>query len=576
MNRASENVVIDVHSRTARRSGALALIVVFTWLVVTFVRDRHHVTWPADARLAWSVTILVAVALIARGIFLGRPVTVAHAAAAGLALLVGIGAHLMSFDVFGDGVIAAAGLMLMWPTTARPRPDALPLEWALVDATHGDPLAPFAMESRKTPFFSADGTAMLAYRTRGGFAAVSGDPIGDPRRFEELAADFVAMCHSRGWRILVLGCSERRLPLWTETATVAPPLRAVPIGRDVVIDVAHFDMVGRRYRNLRQAVRRTRNAGVTTEVLEEGALDGATRAELVEVLQSSHSGVRTERGFSMILDGALEGRYPGVLLMVARDRSGRAQAFHRYALAGGGNDVSLDVPFRRPDATNGIDERLSVDMISWAKDHGARRLSLAFAAFPEIFGDQDRGPLQHLFYALIHLGDRLIRLESLYRYLGKYHAFGDRRYVLLSLRHLLPALFVLLTLEFMPHRRILSNQCSSGDRSDRERGDAGKDDGRRDAVRRSAGSANREAAHQVTVSGDADHRDEDRHEQHGIENLGGHQNRDERSPGDQHREGTEERHGPEGQVEGLGLAEGVVDRGLDSGVFTHRVRSRQR
>jgi len=49
-------------------------------------------------------------------------------------------------------------------------------------------------------------------------------------------------------------------------------------------------------------VRRTRNAGVTTEVLEEGALDGATRAELVEVLQSSHSGVRTERGFSMILD----------------------------------------------------------------------------------------------------------------------------------------------------------------------------------------------------------------------------------------------------------------------------------
>jgi lysylphosphatidylglycerol synthetase-like protein (DUF2156 family) len=459
--RANENIVFDVDSRTARRAGALALILVFSWLVVLLHRDHHHANWQADGRLAWSLTILVGVALIARGIFLGRPVTAAHAAAAGVALMTGIGAHLLSFDLLGNGVIAAAGLTLMWPTTARPQPEALPRTWGLVDATHGDPLAPFAMESRKSPFFSADGTAMLAYRTRVGFAVVSGDPIGDSTRFEELVADFAVMCHSRGWRILVLGCSQRRLPLWTEPAIIAQPMRAVPFGRDVVIDVAHFDMVGRRYRNLRQAVRRTRNAGVTTEVLAEGKLDESTRAELIEVLESSHSGVRTERGFSMILDGALEGRYPGVLLMVARDRTGRMQAFHRYAVAGGGNDVSLDVPWRRPGAPNGVDERLSVDMISWAKDHGARRLSLAFAAFPEIFDDDDRGALQRIFYVLIHLGDRLIRLESLYRYLSKYHALGERRYVLLSLRHLLPALFVLLTLEFMPHRRRLPRHWTS-------------------------------------------------------------------------------------------------------------------
>jgi lysylphosphatidylglycerol synthetase-like protein (DUF2156 family) len=202
-------------------------------------------------------------------------------------------------------------------------------------------------------------------------------------------------------------------------------------------------------------VRRTRNAGISTEVVTESELDDSTRTELIEVLESSHSGVRTERGFSMILDGALEGRYPGVLLIIARDRYGRVQAFHRYALAGGGNDVSLDVPWRRPGAPNGIDERLSVDMISWAKKHGARRLSLAFAAFPEIFEDEDRGVAQRIFYLLIHMGDRLIRIESLYRYLRKYHALGQRRYVLLSLGHLLPALFVLLTLEFMPHRRRL-------------------------------------------------------------------------------------------------------------------------
>ena len=50
-------------------------------------------------------------------------------------------------------------------------------------------------------------------------------------------------------------------------------LRTVPIGRDVVIDVAAFDMVGRKFRNLRQAVQRTHNFGITTEMVDEQGLD---------------------------------------------------------------------------------------------------------------------------------------------------------------------------------------------------------------------------------------------------------------------------------------------------------------
>jgi lysylphosphatidylglycerol synthetase-like protein (DUF2156 family) len=457
---ANERIVVDVDSRAARRLGAFALILVFGWLVVLLERDHHHANWQADGRLVWSLTLLVVVALIARGIYLGRPVTVAHSAAAACAVVAGMGAHLLSFDLAGDVVIAGAGLALMWPTSARQQPDAPERVWPLVDATHADPLAPFAMHSRKSPFFSSDGKAMLAYRTRGGFAVVSGDPIGDSTQFGDLVNDFATMCHSRGWRILVLGCSQCRLRLWVDSPAIAHALRPVPFGRDVVIDVDHFEMVGRRYRNLRQAVRRTRNAGVTTEVITERDLEDSTRDELIDVLDSSHTGVRFERGFSMILDGALEGRCPGVMLAIARDRAGRVQAFHRYVLAGDGNDVSLDVPWRRPGAPNGIDERLSVDMISWARDHGAKRLSLAFAAFPEIFDDTNRRAVPRLFFVLIHLGDPLIRLESLYRYLRKYHAMGERRYVLLSLRHLVPALVVLLTLEFLPHRRRLPSRAA--------------------------------------------------------------------------------------------------------------------
>jgi lysylphosphatidylglycerol synthetase-like protein (DUF2156 family) len=453
---ARERVVVPVDSPAARWLGALVVFSVFCWLIVLLARDHHGANWHVTGRLAWSLTILVAVALIARGIFLGRPVTSAHATSAVMVLLAGLGAHVLSFGLLGNLMIAAAGLVLMWPTTAEPQPEALPRVRALVNATSGDPLAPFAMQSLKSYHFNADGTAAIAYRTRIGYAVVSGDPIGDVAQFADLVAEFAAMCHRRGWRIFVLGCSEKRLALWSDSAVIGQSMRAVPVGRDVVIDVCAFDMVGRKFRNVRQAVQRTRRVGVTTEVIAEQDVDDALRAELAEVLYSSHSGARFERGFSMILDGALEGRYPGIQLIIGRDRYGRVQGFHRYAVAGGGSDVTLDVPWRRPGASNGIDERLTVDMVYQSRATGAQRLSLAFAAFPDLFGDPDRGRIKSLCYVLIHLIDPLIALESLYRYLRKFHSFADKRYVLLPIRYILPAAVVLLSLEFMPHRRRLT------------------------------------------------------------------------------------------------------------------------
>jgi hypothetical protein len=92
-------------------------------------------------------------------------------------------------------------------------------------------------------------------------------------------------------------------------------------------------------------------------------------------------------------------------------------------------------------------------MITCTKEQGGERLSLAFAAFPEIFNNKNRSPIESIYYGLIHLGHSLIKLESLYRYLRKFDSFDQRRYVLLSTRHIPAALLVLLSLEFVPRRR---------------------------------------------------------------------------------------------------------------------------
>jgi lysylphosphatidylglycerol synthetase-like protein (DUF2156 family) len=444
--------VVPASVRRAHRVGAVALVGGFGLLALMVMRHHDVADWRPSGRLAWSLSLLAAVMLLARGIYLGRPVTRAHAVVALGMLLAGVGGHLLGGGIAGDVLVAATGLALVWPLPSRAYSGGPVSLWPLIGSTRGDPLAPFAMQSSKSVFFNHDRSAALAYRTRLGFAVVSGDPVGEAVAYRALVADFAAMCRRRGWRIIVLGCGERSLHLWCDTRAVGQAMLTIPIGRDVVVDVPSFTTAGRAFRNLRQAVARTHNRGITTEVVAEQDLSEALKAELTDVLHACHRGGRFDRGFSMMLDGTLTGRYPGVLLIIGRDGAGTVQAFHRYVQSGAGSDVSLDLPWRRPHAPNGIDERLTVDMITWCQQHGARRLSLAFAAFPELFDNPQRTATQRFYYKLIRLGDPLIKLESLSRYLHKFHALGRRRYVLCSAWNLVAALVVLLSLEFMPHR----------------------------------------------------------------------------------------------------------------------------
>lgn len=440
--------------KLALRISLCVVVLILAGSGAALVIEHHTGRVGHESVLTSLVALSLAATILLHGLLLGRPLTFAHAATAAAALVLASFAVILGHPADAWICLVLSAAMLIRPRGSTAQPNALRAVASLVNDTRGDPLAPFAMAAGKSYVFSTDGRAALAYRTVGGFAVASGDPIGDQARYPEVVVAFAALCRKQGWRILVLGASARSLALWRDRSVVGTALRAIPIGRDVVVEVDRFDLAGRSRRNLRQAVQRTRNAGVTTAVIAESDVDDALRDELLDVMRASGKTVGAERGFSMMLGDTLSGRYPGVWLVYGRDRAGRIQAFQRFAGAGGGTELSLDLPWRRADAPNGIDERLTVDMIDWARSRGAERVSLAFAPFPDLF-DSDRSgeAAVRALRTLAHIGDRLIKLESLYRYVRKFGAMAEYRYVLLPMIDVLPAAVVLLILELAPHRR---------------------------------------------------------------------------------------------------------------------------
>lgn len=437
-----------VAARSFERTMIVRVLIILAAVVAIYGwRHNHH--------LGLAVGMLIA----ARAVSIGRPFTVGRYLASGFLLFVGFAAAYYGHQSVTAEAEIAAGAVVGLPRRAPgPGSDAERVRVrSLVDATSGDTLAPFALRTDKSYVFSPDRSAALAYKVRFGTAVASGDPVGDPASHEAAIDAFLAMTERNGWRPTVLGAGEEITDVWRKRG-----MKGVCIGRDVVLDVATFSMSGRQFRNVRQAVSRATNAGVTTAIVPEYSLGPQTRAELMSVAAGAHKGGGAERGFSMILDHLLDGTHPNTMVAYARDADGRIVGFQRYAMADQGRELSLDVPYRVPDAPNGVDERLIADVMHWARDRSARRVSLAFAAFPELYAAKQRNLGQKAAFRAVHELDRWIRLESLYRFLRKFNAFGKGRYVMLRPTQVVFVLVSALTLEFAtrsPQKQGLVSVC---------------------------------------------------------------------------------------------------------------------
>jgi lysylphosphatidylglycerol synthetase-like protein (DUF2156 family) len=182
------------------------------------------------------------------------------------------------------------------------------------------------------------------------------------------------------------------------------------------------------------------------EIRREGELTDGEVQELRALMRRSQRD--DSRGFSMILGRMFDGSVPDAVIPIARDASGAVVGAQRYLWAGP-SDLSLDLPIRSRTAPNGVDERLSAEVVQWGVEHGVERVSLAFAPFPELFTNRKHlGVLGHVAYHAVHLLDPLISVERLYRYLRKFHSFDQERYVMLRRRDVLAVAVAALLLEF--------------------------------------------------------------------------------------------------------------------------------
>jgi lysyl-tRNA synthetase class 2 len=255
----------------------------------------------------------------------------------------------------------------------------------------------------------------------------------------------------------VIGARADRIPVY-ETAG----LRARYLGDEAVIDVDEFTLDGRRMRPVRQAFNRTKNFALTAEIHREGELEPTLRRALVGISDRHLAGDR-ERGFSMALDGLLTGRDAECVIAVCRDDQGTPIAFQRFVPCKAGTGLSLDTMRRDAVGPNGVNERLIVEVVLWAREHGIREVSLNFAAFRGLIEDDaDLGPVQSAQAWLIKRLNPYFQIKSLLVFNAKFNPRWVPRYLVYrSVGDLAPVAVAVLSAEsFLPFDR--GPRCACG------------------------------------------------------------------------------------------------------------------
>jgi len=344
-----------------------------------------------------------------------------------------------SLTVLGAITLAVGVLAALAPVTLRGEGADTEREEIrhLASRPDGDTLDPFILRRDKRWCFAPGHDAAVGFRCVHGIGVATGDPAGDPAAFAGAITEFRRLCADRGLAPAVIGARWDHVVLYARLG-----LRSLYIGDEAVIDVPSFTLDGRRMRNARQAVSRSRNAGISTRMYREADIAADLRRQLLAVDQAQHGDAR-ETGFSMALGDLLNGVYPDCQVIVAIDRSGHAVAFQRYVACRGGRALSLDTMRRSPSAPGGVNERMITDVIAWARDHGVGEVSLNFAAFRYLLepgADLPAGQAVSAWLLRRMEGHFGIQMDSLRRFNAKFQPRWVPRYLIYPSRSQLPAI----------------------------------------------------------------------------------------------------------------------------------------
>ncbi|BDG60303.1 phosphatidylglycerol lysyltransferase domain-containing protein [Caldinitratiruptor microaerophilus] len=307
----------------------------------------------------------------------------------------------------------------------RERAQAIAMRWAR------SALVYFTLQDDKLFWFSPSGRSYVSYRLVGDVALVLGDPVGPPDDVPAAIAAFTEEAARNGWVPAFLQVLPDHLEAYRQTG-----YQVLKLGEEALVDLAGFDLVGRQWRDIRQARNRLQRRGYQVRTCEPPIPD-----DLLERLrQVSDAWLRRkagpERTFSL---GRFDSRaLKETPVVYVEGPGGEIVAFANLQPMYGLDQVSPDLMRYHPGAPNGTMEFLLSEIALRAREQGVATLNLGMAPFANVGGEGETD-LPHRTVRFLYLRfNRFYNFQGLRAFKEKFNPRWEPRYLVYPSATVLP------------------------------------------------------------------------------------------------------------------------------------------
>ena len=295
-----------------------------------------------------------------------------------------------------------------------------------------------------------DGDECVAFTLRGRTALALGDPIASPDRVATAARDFISYCDRQDWIPAFYQVDERE-PYRSLGLTL------VPIGAEAIVQVAGFDLSGKKRADLRYALHRSEKNGVRFVFGPAPSLVAEHAEELHRVsgkwLESHNS---PELGYSLGTLATLAD--PDIVVGLAFGGDGRLDAFVSWLPVPMRRAWTLDLMRRSPDGSYGVIEALIVRSLveslyamtaEEARSRGITEVSPGMT--PRIITSPDAAHGFESAWRAMYWGlDRFQRSRTLHRFKEKFGPRWEDRFLVVPSMSTFPEVMVALVRAHVP------------------------------------------------------------------------------------------------------------------------------
>jgi lysylphosphatidylglycerol synthetase-like protein (DUF2156 family) len=268
-------------------------------------------------------------------------------------------------------------------------------------------------------WFSRDGRAAIAYRAIGAVAVTVGGPYGDPAALDSAITEFARFCEHRGLQPCLYGVTAQ-----ARAVTQRLGWKSVQIAEDAVLPLAHLQLAGKKWQNVRNAMNKAARESITAEwwSYPEMPLDLADQIYQISQKWMAGKGL-PEMGFT--LGGLGELNDPNVRCLIAvgpeRQVHGVTSWLPVYA---SGRAVGWTLDFMRrntePGTFHGMMEFLIATAALTFQEEGAQFVSLSGAPLARLDRGEQPCAVQRLLDVMASTMEPVYGFQSLLNFKAKF------------------------------------------------------------------------------------------------------------------------------------------------------------